>query len=132
MITHNNTLEITWSVIPLLITFIVFGWGYSGWLNLKTVPDDAYEIHVTGFKWNWSVNYENGAQTINEIHVPKGTPIKLVMQSRDVLHSFFVPEYRVKHDVLPIATPTFGSKQKKRVNLRYFVPNIAEPATPTC
>jgi len=101
VITHNNTLEITWSVIPLLITFIVFGWGYSGWLNLKTVPDDAYEIHVTGFKWNWSVSYENGAQTINEIHVPKGTPIKLVMQSRDVLHSFFVPEYRVKHDVLP-------------------------------
>ena len=47
VITHNNTLEITWSVIPLLITFIVFGWGYSGWLNLKTVPDDAYEIHIT-------------------------------------------------------------------------------------
>lgn len=101
LITHNNILEITWSVIPLLLTFIVFGWGYSGWLNLKTVPDDSYEIHVTGFKWSWSVKYDNGSQTINEIHVPRGTPIKLVMQSRDVLHSFFVPEYRIKHDVLP-------------------------------
>ncbi len=101
VITHNNTLEITWSVIPLLIVMVIFGWGYSGWLNLKAVPDDAYEIHVTGFKWNWSVSYENGAQTLNEIHVPKGRPIKLVMQSRDVLHSFFVPDYRVKHDVVP-------------------------------
>ncbi|MBK97376.1 MAG: cytochrome c oxidase subunit II [Balneola sp.] len=101
LITHNNTLEITWSVIPLLLTFVVFGLGYSGWLNLKTVPNDAYEIQVTGFKWSWNINYENGAQTINEIHVPKGVPIKLVMTSSDVLHSFFVPEYRVKHDVIP-------------------------------
>lgn len=101
VITHNNTLEITWSVIPLLIVLVVFGWGYSGWLNLRAVPDDAYEIQVTGFKWNWSVNYENGAQTLNEVHVPAGRPVKLVMQSRDVLHSFFVPDYRVKHDVLP-------------------------------
>lgn len=101
VITHNNTLEITWSVIPLLLVLVIFGWGYSGWLNLRAVPDDAYEIQVTGFKWNWSVNYENGAQTLNEVHVPKGRPIKLVMQSRDVLHSFFVPDYRVKHDVLP-------------------------------
>ena len=101
LITHNNTLEITWSVIPLLITLVIFGWGYSGWLNLKAVPDDAYEIQVTGFKWNWAVNYENGAQTLNEIHVPKGRPVKIVLQSRDVLHSFFVPDYRVKHDAVP-------------------------------
>ena len=101
VITHNNKLEITWSVIPLFITLIIFSWGYKGWLNLKAVPDDAYEIHVTGFKWNWAVSYENGAQTLNEIHVPQGTPVKLVMKSRDVLHSFFVPDYRVKQDVLP-------------------------------
>jgi cytochrome c oxidase subunit 2 len=101
VITHNNTLEITWSVIPLLICFVVFGWGYTGWLNLKSVPDNAYEIQVSAFKWGWTVKYENGAQTLNEIHVPEGQPIKLVMQSQDVLHSFFVPDYRVKHDVIP-------------------------------
>ncbi len=101
LITHNNTLEISWSVIPLLITLVIFGWGYSGWLNLRSVPDDAYEIHVNAFKWNWGFNYSNGAQTLNELHVPKGRPVKLVMQSRDVLHSFFVPDFRVKHDVLP-------------------------------
>ena len=101
VITHNNTLEITWSVVPLLICFVIFGWGYTGWLNLKSVPDNAYEIHVNGFKWGWNVKYDNGAQTLNEIHVPEGRPVKIVLQSSDVLHSFFVPDYRVKHDVVP-------------------------------
>lgn len=101
VITHNNTLEITWSVVPLLITFVIFGWGYTGWLNLKSVPDNAYEIQVNGFKWGWNVKYDNGAQTLNEIHVPEGRPVKIVLQSSDVLHSFFVPDYRIKHDVVP-------------------------------
>ncbi|MFN1835323.1 cytochrome c oxidase subunit II [Balneola sp. MJW-20] len=101
VITHNNKLEITWSVIPLLLVMVVFGWGYKGWLNLNTVPDDAYEIQVTGFKWGWTFNYNTGAQIANEVHVPAGKPVKLVMKSQDVLHSFYVPEYRIKHDVLP-------------------------------
>jgi len=101
VITHNNTLEITWSVVPLLICFVIFGWGYTGWLNLKSVPDNAYEIQVNGFKWGWNVKYDNGAQTLNEIHVPVDRPVKIVLQSSDVLHSFFVPDYRVKHDVVP-------------------------------
>jgi len=85
LITHNNTLEITWSVIPLLLVFIVFGWGYKGWLNLKTVPDNAYEIQVSAYKWGWTFEYETGAQVGNEVHVPAGRPVKLVMQSQDVL-----------------------------------------------
>ncbi len=101
LITHNNTLEITWSVIPLLLTLVVFGWGYSGWLNLRAVPDGAYEVKVTGFKWAWNFEYANGAVSPNELHVPAGRPIKLVMQSRDILHSFYVPDYRIKHDVIP-------------------------------
>lgn len=101
VITHNNTLEITWSVIPLILVMIVFAWGYSGWLTLKTVPDDAYEVQVTGFKWGWTFNYANGAVSSNELHVPAGRPIKLVMKSRDVLHSFFVPDYRIKQDLMP-------------------------------
>lgn len=101
LITHNNKLEITWSVIPLLLVFIVFGWGYKGWLNLKTVPDNAYEIQVSAYKWGWTFEYETGAQVGNEVHVPAGRPVKLVMQSQDILHSFFVPDYRIKQDVLP-------------------------------
>lgn len=101
LITHNNTLEITWSVIPLLLVFIVFGWGYKGWLNLQTAPDNAYEIQVSAYKWGWTFKYETGAQVGNEVHVPAGRPVKLVMQSQDILHSFFVPDYRIKQDVLP-------------------------------
>ena len=101
VISHNTKLEISWSVIPLIITMVVFGWGYKGWLNLKSVPSDAYEIHATGFKWNWSFTYDNGAQALNELHVPKGVPVKVVLKSSDVIHSFFVPDFRVKQDVLP-------------------------------
>ncbi|MTI88924.1 MAG: cytochrome c oxidase subunit II [Balneolaceae bacterium] len=101
LITHNNTLEITWSVIPLILVFIVFGWGYKGWLTLQSPPDDAYEIHVSAFKWGWTFGYDTGAQVSNEVHVPAGRPVKLVMQSEDVIHSFYVPDYRIKQDVLP-------------------------------
>lgn len=101
VITHNNRLEVTWSVIPLIIVLVVFGWGFQTYINLTTPPDDAYEIQVTAQKWFWNAKYENGAQTQDEIHVPAGRPVKLVMQSSDVIHSFYVPDYRIKQDVVP-------------------------------
>lgn len=101
LITHNNTLEVTWSVIPLILVLIVFGWGYSIFMNQTVVPDDAYEVNVTAQKWIWQFQYENGAQSTGELHVPAGRPIKLVMSSQDVIHSFFVPDYRLKKDVVP-------------------------------
>lgn len=101
VITHNNTLEITWSVIPLILVMIVFAWGYKGYLNMATAPDDAYEVQVTARSWLWEFHYPNGNVSIDELHVPANRPIKLIMNSSDVIHSFFVPEYRVKKDVLP-------------------------------
>src|SRR5690554_2264000 len=101
LITHNNALEITWSVIPFILVMIVFGWGYNGWLKMQTVPDNAYEIQVSAFKWGWTLSYDNGAQVARELHVPVGRPIKLVMKSQHIIHSFFVPDYRVKQDVVP-------------------------------
>ncbi|HKK46314.1 MAG TPA: cytochrome c oxidase subunit II [Balneolaceae bacterium] len=101
VITHNNTLEITWSVIPLIFVLIVFGWGYKVYMKEQTVPDDAYEVNVTAQQWAWGFNYENGAHSMKELHVPAGRPIKLVMKSRDVIHSFYVPAFRLKQDVLP-------------------------------
>ncbi|MEX0769613.1 MAG: cytochrome c oxidase subunit II [Balneolaceae bacterium] len=100
LITHNNTLEITWSVIPLILVMIVFGWGYNGFLNLYTPPDDAYEIRVVAQTWTWQFHYQNG-YTGNELHVPVDRPVKLVMSSNDVIHSFYVPDFRIKKDVLP-------------------------------
>ena len=101
VITHNNKLEVTWSVIPLIITLILFGWGWRVYMDLQTPPDDAYEINVTAQKWLWNFNYANGASSTNELHVPAGRPIKLIMSSQDVIHSFFVPDYRIKQDVVP-------------------------------
>lgn len=101
VITHNNKLEITWSVIPLIMVMIVFGWGFSGYMNLVTPPDDAYEIRVEGASWNWRFFYDNGAVSVGELNVPVNRPIKLIMSSTDVIHSFYVPDFRVKRDVLP-------------------------------
>ncbi|MEL7832406.1 cytochrome c oxidase subunit II [Fodinibius sp. Rm-B-1B1-1] len=101
LITHNSALEVTWSVIPLILVLIVFGWGYQVFVNQTVVPDDAYEVNVTAQKWIWQFQYENGARSTGELHVPADRPIKLIMQSNDVIHSFFVPDYRLKQDVVP-------------------------------
>lgn len=101
VISHNSKLEITWSVIPLILVIIVFGWGFSGYVNLATPPSDAYEVRVVGKSWLWEFHYQNGTVSINELHVPANRPVKLIMSSDDVIHSFYVPDYRVKRDVLP-------------------------------
>lgn len=101
VITHNNKLEITWSIIPLILVIIVFGWGFSGYMNLSSTPDDAYEIRVVGKSWLWEFHYETGHVSVNELHFPAERPVKLVMSSDDVIHSFYIPDFRVKKDVLP-------------------------------
>lgn len=101
VITHNSALEITWSVIPLILVMIVFGWGFSSYVNLTTPPDDAYEIRVVGKSWLWEFHYDTGHVSVNELHVPVDRPVKLVMMSDDVLHSFYIPDFRIKMDVLP-------------------------------
>ncbi len=101
LITHNNTLEITWSVIPLILVLIVFSWGYQGYLAKTNPPDDAYEIRAVATSWLWQFHYQNGHVSTNELHVPANRPVRIIMSSDDVIHSFYVPDYRVKMDVLP-------------------------------
>lgn len=101
VITHNNKLEITWSVIPLILVIIVFGWGLSGYINKSNIPDDAYEIRVVGKSWLWEFHYKTGHVSVNELHVPVNRPVKLIMSSDDVIHSLYIPDFRVKRDVLP-------------------------------
>lgn len=100
-ITHNTPLEIVWSIIPTILVAIMFWGGYVTFLDLRTPPPDAMKVNVTGFRWGWDFTYQNGVQSPNEFHVPANTPIELVMTSNDVLHSFHVPVYRTKSDVLP-------------------------------
>jgi cytochrome c oxidase subunit II len=103
VIDHDDTrrLEIVWSVIPLAIFLGIFWWGISIYANVTTPPADALTVYVVGKRWMWKTQHVGGQREINELHIPIGRPVKLLMTSEDVIHSFFVPDFRVKTDVLP-------------------------------
>ena len=97
---HNLALEVAWTVPPTLLVVALFWVGFRGFVDLATPPQNAYEVLVTGQKWKWLFTYPGGYVDEN-LHVPVDTPIRLVLSSEDVIHSFFVPEFRVKRDVVP-------------------------------
>lgn len=100
-VAHNLPLEVAWTVVPTILIFFVFIWGFEGFMKLHIPPGNAMEVKVTGQKWFWSFEYAEGASTVNELVVPVDKPVKLLMSSVDVIHSFYVPNFRVKMDVLP-------------------------------
>ncbi len=100
-VAHNIKLELIWSIIPTVLVIIVFFWGFRVFMKMQVAPADAYEIKVTGQKWFWSFDYPEGISTVNELVVPVDKPVKLLMSSQDVIHSFYVPDFRIKMDVLP-------------------------------
>lgn len=100
-IAHNVKIEALWTFGPLIILLFVFVWGFRVFLDQSVAPEGAYEVQVTAKKWNWSFRHPNGEQEFSTLTVPKDRPVKLVMRSQDVLHSFFVPTFRVKQDVVP-------------------------------
>jgi cytochrome c oxidase subunit 2 len=101
MIEGNNTLEIIWTVFPTIVVIWVAYLGYDAYMAIRTVPEGAMEVNVTGRKWAWDFQYKNGKQTTGQLVVPVDEPVKLVMTSKDVLHSFFLPVMRTKMDVIP-------------------------------
>ncbi len=99
--THGHTgLEITWTVVPTLIAFGLFWYGWVGYAYMKDAPDDAMQVEVTGRMWSWSHKYENGIVS-PELNVPVGRPVRLNLHSEDVLHSYFIPAFKVKQDLVP-------------------------------
>ncbi len=100
-ITGALGLEMLWVVIPFGITIVMFVWGASLYFTMYRVPSDALEIQVVGKQWMWKFQHLDGQREINELHVPVGRAVKLIMASQDVIHSFFVPAFRVKADVIP-------------------------------
>jgi cytochrome c oxidase subunit 2 len=100
---HNTTLEITWSFIPLVISIALFVWGFKGYVDLRTPPKDSMEIHVSGQKWKWIFDYQTplGSFPSDELHVPVNTNVRVIISSVDVLHSLFIPDFRVKMDAVP-------------------------------
>ncbi len=96
----NNTLEVVWTVVPTLVCIFIAYYGVVFYRDMRTVPENALTIDVRGQKWKWDFYYSNGKQS-SDLVVPVDQPVKLVISSRDVLHSFFLPDMRVKKDAVP-------------------------------
>jgi cytochrome c oxidase subunit 2 len=97
----STPLELTWSVIPFVVFMVIFLWGAVVYFKGRTPPRDATEVYVVAKQWMWKLEHAEGQREINELHVPVGRDVKLIMTSQDVIHSFFVPAFRMKQDVLP-------------------------------
>ena len=94
-------LELLWTIIPFMITMVMFVWGVKVFFDIYRPPAGAMEVYVVGKQWMWKAQHMDGLREINELHVPIGRPVKLIMGSEDVLHSFYIPSFRVKADVIP-------------------------------
>ena len=96
----STKLEIIWTVVPFLLTMLMFYYGWAGWKPMQKVPKDAMEITAYGRMWNFSFEYENGRRT-DTLFLPKDQPVKLNLVAMDVLHSLYIPAFRVKQDMVP-------------------------------
>jgi cytochrome c oxidase subunit 2 len=100
-IAGSHKLETVWTIIPFLIAMTMFAWGARVYFTQYKAPADAVEVYVVGKQWMWKLQHATGQREINQLHVPVGRKIKLIMTSEDVIHDFFVPAFRTKADVVP-------------------------------
>jgi cytochrome c oxidase subunit II len=119
-ISHSTLLEFLWSFIPFVIFMLVFGWGWVVYYGLRTPPKDAFEVHVVAQQWSWNFLYKSGRTSPGELFVPLGKPVKLIMSSRDVIHSFYIPGFRVKQDVVPGRYTTMWFEASKIGDFQVF------------
>ena len=114
-ISHHNALEIFWSVVPLIMVIILFFIGFFQYLNSQIIPKDALEYKITGRKWSWTFEYPKEGLRIDDgvLVVPVNRSIKLLMTSADVLHSFYIPNFRIKKDTVPNHYTTLWFKANK-------------------
>jgi len=97
----STPLELTWSIIPMFVFAAIFLWGAVVYFQERTPPRDASEVYVVAKQWMWKLEHAEGQREINSLHVPVGRDVKLIMTSQDVIHSFYIPAFRLKQDVLP-------------------------------
>jgi len=100
-IAGSHKLETLWTVIPFLIAMTIFGWSAKVYFEQSSPPQNAIEVYVVGKQWMWKIQHSTGQREINELHVPVGKKIKLIMTTEDTIHDFFVPAFRMKADVVP-------------------------------
>ena len=115
----STKLELVWTIIPLIIVSFIFVWGTRIYFQMIRVPEDTLDLTVVGKQWMWKIQHPQGRREINTLHIPVGQPIKLLMTSEDVIHSFFVPAFRIKMDVLPgrYSTTWFEATQTGQYHL---------------
>jgi cytochrome c oxidase subunit II len=113
-------LELTWTVIPFLISMSIFAWGASIFFSENRPPAGALDVYAVGKRWMWKLEHPGGQQEINELHIPVGRAIKVTMASEDVIHSFYVPAFRLKHDVVPGRYRTFWFEPTKTGTYHLF------------
>jgi cytochrome c oxidase subunit II len=113
-------LEIMWTVIPFGLTMVMFTWGAKVFFTESRPPDDALPLYAVGKQWMWKIEHMEGRREINELHIPLGRAVKLTMTSEDVIHSFYVPAFRVKSDVVPGKYSTIWFKPTKAGKYHLF------------
>lgn len=101
IVRQTRPLEHAWTLLPLAAFIGIFVWGAYLFFLVQVPPQDALDVYVVGKQWMWKAQHPEGQREINELHVPVGRSIRLIMTSQDVIHSFFVPAFRVKQDLLP-------------------------------
>ena len=109
----ETKIEVTWTILPLLIFMGFYTWGAQHYFLIERPPPGAMDIDVVGKQWMWKIQHPEGNREINELHVPVGRIVKLTMTSQDVIHSFYLPEFRIKQDVVPGRYTTEWFKAKK-------------------
>ncbi|HQQ77567.1 MAG TPA: cytochrome c oxidase subunit II [Thermoanaerobaculia bacterium] len=116
----SHVLELVWSVIPLGLLLVLFGWGTKVFFDQNRPPAGAAQYWVTGRQWMWKIQHPSGRREINELHVPVGQAVQLRMISEDVIHDFFVPAFRIHVDVLPSRYTTYWFKATKTGEFHLF------------
>ncbi|MEZ5288633.1 MAG: cytochrome c oxidase subunit II [Vicinamibacterales bacterium] len=97
----NLPLELLWSIIPTIISMVMFGWGASAFYHMRTPPKEALNVYAVGKQWMWKFQHLEGQREINELHVPVGRAVKVTITSEDVIHSLYFPSFRTKIDAIP-------------------------------
>jgi cytochrome c oxidase subunit 2 len=100
-IAGSMVLELSWTIIPLMVAMTIFIWGASIYFKAYRAPQQAMEVYVVAKQWMWKFQHQTGQREINELHIPVGARVKLTMTTEDVIHSFYVPAFRIKQDVVP-------------------------------
>src|SRR5262249_37302858 len=97
----NLPLELLWSIIPTVISMVMFAWGASVFFHMRRPPEDAMQVYAVGKQWMWKFQHLEGQREINELHVPVGQAVKVTLTSEDVIHSLYFPSFRQKIDAIP-------------------------------